>query len=165
MADRPNPDIPEGLELRKDGTVVLHLDDDNGRGQRTQLRRPKMKELRRLREEEWEIADEIRAFMAPLQQAVDDHLQRVGINVGDAKSLADASTDDLRILRDLQRDRDQKSTVRSEDLRGPWAIGVIDLLGGKQVEEDDLPPWAFTSDFAAQLLTHWVTVPTRRGSP
>lgn len=158
-----NPtDIPDGLELRKDGTIVVHLDVDDGKNERIQLRRPKMKELRRLRETEWEIADEMRAFSEPLQDAVDNYITANGIDVTDLTSIP---TELLRGLRDLQRDRDQKTIMRSEELRGPWAAEVIELLGGKRVEEDDLPPWAFSPMFAAEVLGHWLTVPTRRGSP
>lgn len=159
------PEIPEGLELRKDGTIVLHLDDENGRNQRVQLRRPKMKELRRLRETEWEIADEIRAFTAPLQDAVDAHLAEHDLDPGDSIALTKASTQVLRTMRDLMRDRDQKGVVRAEELRGPWAAEAIETLSDTRIDEDDLPPWCFGADFASALITHWLSVPTRRGSP
>lgn len=158
-------DIPEGLELRKDGTVVIHLDNDAGHNERVQLHRPKMKELRRLREAEWEIAAEVRAFQEPLQDAVDQFYADHNIDPTEVGQLAKLSTAQLRAVRALQRDRDQKSQIFSEEQRAPWAQEVIETLSGKRLDEDDLPPWAFTADFAAHLLTHWMTVPTRRGSP
>lgn len=158
-------EIPEGLELRKDGTIVIHLDDEQGRNERITLRRPKMRELRQLREDEWEIASQVRSFMEPLQDAVDSFLHDREIDPTVAGSLASMSTSDLRTLRDLQRDRDQKSQLFSEEQRGPWALQVIEQLGGKRLEEDELPPWCFTADFSGHLLAHWLAVPTRRGSP
>lgn len=165
MADRTPAEIPEGLELRKDGTIVVHVDDDNGRNERINLRRPKMRELRQFREDEWNIAGEIRAFMEPLQDAVDDFLASKHCNASEPGDILKLPTADLRTLRDLQRDRDQKSQIFSEEHRIPWATEVIETLSGKRLDEDGLPPWCSTAEFAGHLIGHWLMVPTRRGSP
>lgn len=160
-------DAPEGLDLRKDGTVWLYLDDDE-RPDKTvlvKIRRPKMKELRHLREAEWAIAAELREFIAPLQDQVDAYLGQHDIDLADPTTFAKKDTHVLAALRDLQRERDQQATLHAEKLRGPWAAEVIELLSETEVDEDDLPPWCFGADFAAHLLGHWLTVPTRRGSP
>lgn len=166
MTERPSA-IIDALELCKDGTIRLHLDESDGGGSnRVQLRRPKMRELRQFREDEWAIAAEIRAYTDPLQDAVDAFLKDHDCD-GTITELAKLSTEDLRTYRDLQRERGQKGTLFSEEQRAPWALDVIETLTSppKRLEEDDLPPWAVTADFAAFLLEHWMTVPTRRGSP
>lgn len=156
----PTPaDIPEGLELRKDGTIVMHLDDDEGRNRRVQLRRPKFRELRRLRQDEWDIADQIRTWLTTAQAELD------GFDLDSYDKDADIPRDVRRQVTEITRRIQRDGAVMAEDLRLSWAEDVIRTLSGTEVNEDDLPPWCASADFAAQTLNHWLMVPTRRGSP
>lgn len=156
----PN-EIPEGLELRKDGTIVLHLDGDNDKSRRVQLRRPKIRELRTFRQDEWDISDEINSSVAKWREELDEfNLDQYG---KDDPVPADVS----RSVRDITKRINREAQVLAEGLRLPWASNVIDTLSpdnSARVDEEDLPPWAATADFAATLLSHWLTVPTPRGS-
>lgn len=156
MPTNPPNDIPEGLELRKDGTVVFHVDDENGRSQRINLRRPKMRELKDLRQAEWDIADEISAWIDGARAEIDALQIPGGDEEVDAATLKQAREINLRIGRE--------STQLSEKLRLPWFTRVVEVLSGKELDEDDLPPWASTPQAAADLINHWLQVPTRRGS-
>ncbi len=149
-------DIPEGLELRKDGTIVFHIDDETGRSQRINLRRPKMRELKELRQAEWDIADEISTWIDNISAEIDALNIPQGDEELDNETLKKARAINLRIGRE--------STQLSEKLRLPWFTRVVELLGGKELDEDDLPPWASTPQTASDLIDHWLQVPTRRGS-
>lgn len=153
-------EIPEGLELRKDGTIVVHLDGDDGRSTRVQLRRPKIKELREFRQDEWDISDQINAWMGKAREELDEfNLEQYGAE-------DPVPTDVERSVRDITRRINREGQVLAEGLRLPWAANVIDTLSTAtgNVVEEDLPPWAATADFAGIVLSHWLTVPTRRGS-
>ena len=149
-------DIPEGLELRKDGTVVFHIDDEAGRSQRINLRRPKMRELRDFRQAEWDIADEISVWI----DATRTEIQDLDLPADDAE----IDPAKLKAARDINLRVGRESTALSESLRLPWIANVLGVLGGRTVEEDDLPPWAATPELARDLIGHWLQVPTRRGS-
>lgn len=153
-------DIPEGLELRKDGTIVLHLDGEDGRNQRVQLRRPKIKELREFRQDEWDIADQITEWTTKARAELDDF----DLDKYDKDETVPA--DVARQVREITKRINREAQIMAEELRLPWAASVIDTLspGTANVVEEDLPPWAATADFAGQLIGHWLTVPTRRGS-
>lgn len=159
------PDIPEGLELHKDGTITLVVDLDDAKTKRIRLRRPKMKELRRLRETEWEIAAEIQSFTVSDREKLQAFREEHGIDLTDPTTMVGLPVAVLAEYNAAQTDLNQKGTTFAESLRGPWAVETIAVLGAVEVEEDDLPPWCFGPEFAAHLLGHWLAVPTRRGSP
>lgn len=117
------------------GAIQLVL--DGARPATVTLRAPKMREFRALREELWEIDDEIDSFVDKAQPEVEHPV----------------------VLARLKRQRDIDGTRLSEDLRGTWAAGVIATLGGLEVEADDLPAYCPTAAFAAELARHWVGVP------
>jgi hypothetical protein len=160
-------DAPEGLDLRKDGTVWLHLDDDRdgheGKTLLVKLRRPKMKELRQFRQDLWDIQAEIAAFSDPLQEKLEALYAEHEIDPLDAKTMGNVSTAVLHQVREITRERDQQGTLLAEGLRLPWAAEVIGKLSTHQVDEDDLPGWCSTVGFASALVGHWLAVPTRRG--
>lgn len=156
----PNNDIPEGLELRKDGTIVVHLDGDNGTARRVQMRRPKIRELREFRQDEWDISDQVNDWMTKARAELDEF--NLDQYADDDKVPADVT----RKVRDITKRINREGQVLAEGLRLPWAASVIDSLssGSANVVEEDLPPWTATADFAGIVLSHWLTVPTRRGS-
>lgn len=150
------PDIPEGLDLRKDGTVFLHVDKPTGEGtDLVRLRRPKMRELKELRQAEWDVSDEVLGWIDTNNKVVID-LRLEAAEKPDDRELA------VRIRNENIRINRESATI-NEDLRLRWAADVVEMLNGRELDPADLPPWMGSTQFASDLIGHWFAVPTRRG--
>lgn len=153
-----NNQIPEGLDLRKDGTIFLHLCLDDEHPEATELlrlRRPKMRELRDLRQAEWEISDQVREWIDTNKKALADLEAEAEARPDDPGLAAQIRDESIRIARE--------STQLGEELRLPWAAQAIETLNGRTLDPDDLPPWMGKAQFPADLIKQWCESPTRRG--
>src|SRR3990167_3395181 len=95
-----------------------------------------MRERRDVRQAEWDIADEISVWIDATRTEIQDlDLPADDAGIGPAK---------LKPPRDITLRVGRESTALSESLRLPWIANVLSVLGGRPVEEDDLPPRAAT---------------------
>lgn len=164
MSDQSDPSkqVPEGLELHKNGTVTVVIDAD-----RFELRRPKAGEYRRLREQLEEINDEILVLAdqtdtasGPIREereatkrlAGADEIARIRAGITTADQLE-------------HRKRLRVFNAHVENKRGEWFRTVIQTLSPVALErpDEDLPNWFFTADISAELIRHWQAVPSPRG--
>lgn len=145
MADRTPPAVPDGLELRKDGTARLTID-----GKGWVLRRPKLGEFRKLR---------------TLAQERDDARQDAVAGFVDLPdpgkdAPAEERTTYLRALRDRGRALEDLTT----DLNIAWMVAAFAMLADDDVPpSDDWPAGLQQSEAMAALLDHWRQVPLRSG--
>lgn len=158
-------DAPEGLDLRKDGTVFLHIDDPDREGKTdlVRLRRPKMRELRQFRQELWEITAEVSAFTDKLEGERREFVKVHEFDPAVPASMRDIPVEVLAEYRSIADRLAQEGTMLAESLRFPWVANVVATLSGKPVDADALPPWCGLRKFADELMEHWFQVPTRRG--
>lgn len=155
MSELTTAEIPEGLELHKNGTITVHLDDS-----RIQLRRPKLGEFRRLREAFWEISEAV-ADKSHELQAIKESMKLELDAAGE-----DPPADLVAKLRSEDRRLGHELTTFGEDLYVAWFRDAVTLLGDKPLNDDgddDLPPWAMAGLAMAQILNHWIAVPSPRG--
>lgn len=142
----PTPSVPDGLDLRKDGTVWLHID-----GELWKLRRPKLGEFRAMRES--------------LHDRDDEALRLTTVGVAGFESLPpDASDEDkaARVLAIKVRQRQLDTAVRS--LNVAWMAETLTTLADHPVPgSDDWPSGMDEADAIAQLVQHWRSVPLRSG--
>lgn len=156
---------PEGLELRADGTVRAVIG-----GQTIRLRRPKMGELRMLRERWREVNDEGRSVSVDLESEGAQIRQQLeqAQNENDwdeVKRLRKADMDRARQVTD-DAERRYISYVRwlfnGDDHEGAEWTGLAD----KQLPGDDeLEAYMGSVEFAGALLQHFAAVPLARGVP
>lgn len=139
------PEVPDGWELNKDGTIALSVDGD-----RLRLRRPKLGEFRMLREAVRARDDERVRILAkyPALEAIDK----------------DASDEDKRdrALELAERSRSMNDAV--EALNVDWVmLALTTLADGEAPEPDDLPSGSESAEFVMSLMDHWRSVPLRSG--
>lgn len=141
--------IPEGLELHKNGTVTVVLDND-----RIVLRRPKMGEFRKLREL-------LHANQDTLYEMADEAgLLRASIVTEGEEATSPENAARLQRARRMEREM----TRRTEDLNLGWMRETLALLGGGTVPaDDDLPLWMADGSAITTLIGHWRSVPLARG--
>lgn len=158
----PSNQIPEGLELHKNGTALIVIDE-----QRFELRRPKAGEYRRLREHLEQINDDILMLAEQTDSAAGpireerDALKR---NAGaDEIAAIRAKVTIQDQLEHRKRLREFNSVV--DNKRAEWVRAVIASLSSTPLEssDDDLPTWFFTADMSVELIKHWQSVPSPRG--
>lgn len=143
----------EGLELRKDGTVVAHID-----GSRHVLRRPKIGELKKLRERYEGLSDEQLTLDEAVEvaaEALSAITERVsaGEKVPKAKVIA-------------ARARLREARHKAEEITPRWLDDVFALLSDAPLpSEDDRPAWFYEPKLYATFVAHWRTVPLVRGEP
>lgn len=139
------PDVPDGWELNKDGTITLTIANERHR-----LRRPKLGEFRDLRD--------------ALRQRDDDRL-RVIAKHPPADELAEGASDEEKLEHVLAINaRSRAINDAVQELNVAWVKLVLDTLGaGDAPESDDWPSGSDDSNFIEQLMAHWRAVPLRSG--
>ncbi len=144
MPNPPNP-VPDGIELRKDGSVRLQANGDGWR-----LRRPKLGEFRKLRE--------------LLNEANDDRL-RIIARMGMPDKPGNDATADEKLEYTLAvsaRSRQLEAEVLA--LNVAWIAEALRVLCDHDPPEpDDWPSGMDSSDTIAELVQHWRSVPLRSG--
>lgn len=163
----------DGITYLPTGMVRLVLDD-----QEVMLRRPKLRELKALRELFQEHSDQnvMASHMAQAQvsaiddawRARDEQLEAaIDQATGDtrtellqerARALAEARTEKRQITRALDPEL--------EALRAAWLAEAVSTLGVKgdlPGDWEDLPAWCMDDTVAVNLLNHWTTVPSGSG--
>lgn len=144
----PEEQVPEGVDLAPDGTVLLHVD-----GEVYRLRRPKVGEYRKLKERRSIVQDEA---LANLQKAAAAEPPPVK----DEKDTA-ASLERALQQRTLQR----AAGDANEQLERDWFAEVADMLCDRELPpQDEWPNWLGQADLAASLFQHWRTVPLASGA-
>lgn len=147
-------EFPNDLELHKNGTVTVHLEQG-----RIQLRRPKLGEFRPLREAFWEISEAVGDKSVELQAAKDS--LRLELEAAGDTPEADL----VRKIRAEDRRLGQELTTYGEDLYLEFFKQTVTKLAtaGSLPDDDDLPPWVTKGATCAYLVNHWSAVPTPRG--
>lgn len=147
MAERKGPDVPDGVELHKDGTVTIFTD-----GERLRLRRPKLGEFRKLRELLHERED---AHLRLLAEQAADRAEKPG---------EDASADDKLAFTMAINARSRALTDALNALNIEWVQAAMGMLApGEVPAPDDWPSGMDSADFVAALVGHWRAVPLRSG--
>lgn len=145
--ERKGPDVPDGFDLRPDGTILLHVDNDRWR-----LRRPKLGEFRKLREALQERDDQALRLTSARVASLPDKLP-------DDASQADKEE---RAVSVKQASRDFEESIRS--LNVAWLANALTMLADSTPPEpDDWPSGADEPDTIAQIVQHWRSVPLRSG--
>lgn len=157
----------DGFTFERDGTVTVHLDD----GDRT-IRRPKVGELRRLREAHTGLQRAKRHERQAMNERVADVQRRI-----EALPPTDADTPGRRS--ELLHEAEAEGEGFIDFVYGQnigWARLAFD--GGQHHGEhvagladkplpdndDDLPAWFLDAGLPAALLNHWTTAPPPRGA-
>lgn len=147
MADRQGPEIPDGVELNKDGTVTLFT-----AGERCRLRRPKLGEFRKLRELLHERDDE---RLRLLGAQADDTPEKPGTEA--------TNTEKLDYTLEVNR-RSRQLNDAVTDLNIAWIATAMEMLAqGAVPAVDDWPSGMESTEFVAALADHWRAVPLRSG--
>lgn len=138
----PEQDAPEGVELRKDGTIVLTLGE-----QKVTLRRPLIGEFKKFRE---------------LLHATQDRLNEgVGRTLTQKrKELKQAHTDeDEEAVEALIREVtaiDRQWTEANESSSLELLRTAVEMLGDHPLAAaDELPLWAMDGMTVNRLIEHW----------
>lgn len=184
VAEHPNTGP---VEFLKNGTVRIVLD-----GNVIRLRRPKVAEFRRIRENLDEVNDEIRRHADALSEESMRLSDEVAELAGGAdKSLSELDSETRQAIRKMRAEGDRLSRDfrdLQEDLRYQWfhdvvatlsQDGPLDIYGeytddGDPAEDGDAAnpwpvpgpaaePWMASPDTIAELIKHWQTVPLARG--
>lgn len=146
MADAPT--VPDGLELRKDGTARLTID---GKGWR--LRRPKLGEFRTLRTLAQERDDERRDQAQTLMD---------GLTPDPGK---DAKPEQRRTYLTAVTAMGRQLEELTDSLNEAWLTKAFAMLADSDgiPDPDDWPAGLQSSDTIGQLMEHWRSVPLRSG--
>lgn len=123
------PAVPDGFELRKDGTVIVHLD-----GEMHRWRRPKIGELRKLREGITERDAKVAAVNAKAA----------------APGEGDEPIDPIR----------EQEKIQAEWVEGAWRM----LGDKEPPPSDEWPSGADQVGMMIELMKHWREVPLRSGA-
>lgn len=173
-------DLPtDDMNLLPSGMVRLAFD-----GSEIMLRRPKIGELRELRELLNEINDEVSRRSAEVQGTGEAN-RRIGqtkvdrINAAIEEALAADPVDEDAVnrlvaerseimARTAQTDRDGGRTLIgfSNDRRAEWlakAVEILAIRGTMPDDRDEWPTWSVAADLAPTIVNHWRTVPSRSG--
>lgn len=170
MTDAPAPPVAdqdddeqlpeEGLDLRANGTIHLWID-----GRKFRIRRPRLREFRRIREDYQERLDRIAEESARHDVWEKDLIDRVGERR--KSDPAAGMTADER-AEDQKRGRELTETIEREMLG--WWVEVLDVLGhdaNPRLDDDDptgdLTPWLGNSTVANRAIGHWRSAPSLSG--
>lgn len=159
--DTRDPDeVREELVLRPSGTIHLWVD-----GKRFRLRRPRLGEYRRLREQFEEVADDVSdaADEAFREQAAVQHAQQLRAE-GESASLgytvvARPTPEERATIRASNR---RLAEVR-ERLHEAWWQAVLDTLAVDDARPPELAVWMLRSESCGQVFKHWQAVPSPSG--
>lgn len=147
MVEQRGPEIPDGVELNKDGTVTITTD-----GSRCRLRRPKLGEFRKLRELLHEREDNRLRILA----------EQAAVETTKPEKDEDAETKLAYTLEVARRGR--AVTDAMSELNITWLSAAIDMLAKDSAPAvDDWPSGMDSSEFVAALVDHWRAVPLRSG--
>lgn len=145
-SERRGPDVPDGIELHKDGTATLSIDNDRWR-----MRRPKLGEFRKLRE--------------LLHSREDERLRRLG-EFGElpAAPAKDAPNDEKVAYTAAVNAQQRAITDVMQDLNIDWLEQALTMLCEREPPPaDDWPSGMAESEMVTKLVEHWRAVPLRSG--
>lgn len=172
----------EEVIFRPDGTVLLKL-----LGTRYRLKRPKYRELKAIREEAVQNAEDSRDFqtgiltriadlLAPVQDQIRGLSPRPTGGEDDpdvearvaliAELTALQESDEFKALRAEQREAVEDSDRKALEW---FRDGIMRRLGSpaaRGFDGDDvfaLPSWVVDQEFVGELMAHWSSVPRRPG--
>jgi len=150
------------VDFLPDGTISIRLATTH------RLRRPKLKEYRKLREDFYAVNDQIGTSAASYRdegQRLDAAVQAL-TNDDDGAARTDLSTEERDAVRGLRRES-RELVDRMLDEQGDLRLGffrqVADLLADVALEDDDEEAWMLGPDLLVQFFEHWMTVPLGRG--
>lgn len=144
----------EGVQLKPSGAIVVYLD-----GEPHRLRRPRMREYRRLREKLQEAMDD----MADLADEHDEW-QRALNTRSEARDVAGEPTVTAD-ERAEQRKRGIALRDNRESFMLSWWLEVGRTLTDKWPDDvDDLAVWMGESASSASILNHWRNLPSLSGT-
>lgn len=157
----PDDGDPEGdtIKLVKNGMVRVVVD-----GQVYRLRRPKMGGLRKLRELQGEVNDELSEAQADLQAAQVSAIQ-VAKEGDEAGGDVTARLDQVKAA--TRKVRDAVKVLNGvRDGRWPewWALAFEITSIEKAAPPDDMPGWAGDANIVRAVMEHWQTDPLGRGA-
>lgn len=142
--------VPEGLELRKDGTILAVVD-----GERYRLRRPKIGEYRKLLERRDEMSDN-------LLRTDRDETSAAAALAGLMEEARNSDVDVEVLI--AARNKLREASAAARDLTPTWVGEVFDLLGDRPLpSEDERPSWFVAPQLVGTLLGHWRAAPLVRG--
>lgn len=131
------PAVPDGFDLRKDGTVLATVD-----GEQFRWRRPKIGELRKLREAVAERDAKLSEAQAEARAALSEDESQEAVGAA-AVSMAELQS----------------------ELNIAWVEFVWRTLGDKEPPpSDDWPSGSDHTGMVTGLLRHWREVPLRSGA-
>lgn len=156
------------VDFLPDGTIRFRL------SKTYRLRRPKLKEYRRLREDFYAANDEIVASADGYRDEGDEvdatirALTFTTTGEGEvARKRSDMSgpeRDELRALRRRGRDLLDTMVDRHGEIRFEFFAAVVTLLSlDGELLEDDHEAWMAGGDLLVDLFAHWMAVPLGRG--
>lgn len=147
--DREQP-IPEGLELRKDGTILVVMGED-----RYTLKRPKYGELRELRELIANMDDEALDAVAVAQEKAAE----LGTLAEDVFG-SERAKHEIAVGKVARARRDALEAIRVAGMRR-----VFELLSNHKLpsEEAEWETWIIDPSTFSRMLLHWQSVPLARG--
>jgi len=127
--------LADDFDLRRDGTAVFKFQHNENEVTRT-LRRPVLEEYRDLTGDLMDLRDDLAEDMRP--------------ETGDTE---------LEIAARVNR----AQLERQQDRMLDWLRKVFSALGNEPLPEIGLPPWIMSPEVATDLISHWQSVPSRRG--
>lgn len=164
MADTLNVD---GFSPEPDGTVTIQLDDGPRR-----LRRPKVGELRRLKDRFRDAVDGIQATAQRVRvQGASNAQERAGLPLDESDEAARMRLDELKhedrtLVQELEAAKEAAalSWLRFVFEGGDHYGEHVNGLADKPLPvDDDLPAWFLNIDAGRALLDHWQTAPPLHG--
>lgn len=144
----------EGIELLNSGAIRVWVD-----GNENKLRRPRVREFRKLRETLQDSLDEVTAFAEEVerqQREMNDEIDKRVASGGETYTMDE---------RKANRDRGRELTTRREELLLQWWAMVGELLceGSGWPDVEDMPVWMGATESSTELVTHWRSVPSLSG--
>lgn len=145
----------DGIELRESGAIRVWID-----GNEFALRRPRVREYRRLRERLQDVMDEMTAAadvaiaeQEKINTAVDKRVEEGGEG---------QTPEERAAIKKMGRDL----TAKREELCLAWWVEVGEALceRGTWPEPDDMPTWMGATESTTEIVGHWRSVPSLSGA-
>jgi hypothetical protein len=165
VADTLNVD---GFTSEPDGTVTIRLDDGVRR-----LRRPKVGELRRLKDRYRDELDAIQSVAEHVRsEGAHIAIERAGLPIAESDEGSRMRLDELKheernLLRALNEAKEGAalSWLRFAFEGGEHYGEHVNGLADKPLPvDDDLPSWFLSLEAGRSLLDHWQTAPPLHGA-